>query len=309
MYFQEEKTTAVQEGIEEGLEASKETIQSVLEYTLLKVQGYQITVANVLTIVILYLVARIIIFLIYKGLGKYLKSRNGADEGRVNALLQIFKYLIYILFIIFALQVVEVNVSLLLAGSAALLVGLGFGLQNIFNDLISGIIILIEGNLKTTDIVELNGLLGRVESIGLRTSKVRSRDSVTMIIPNNKLVSDQVINWSHGNYITRYRVAVGVAYGSDLAKVKELLLQVMDEQETIVKSPKPLVRFVDFGNSSLDFELLFWSREIWWIEDLRSDIRFAIDAAFRQNGITIPFPQRDLHFKSTDIQLVPGQEV
>ena len=137
-----------------------------------------------------------------------------------------------------------------------------------------------------------------VKEIGLRTSVVETRDNISLLIPNSKLTNEALINWSHNEKKTRFDVKVGVAYGSDIQLVKKLLLDCAAKHTSVVDSPKPIVRFTNFGDSSLDFELLFWTLNTFRVEDTKSDLRFLIDAAFRENGVTIPFPQRDVHFYS-----------
>ena len=181
----------------------------------------------------------------------------------------------------------------------ALLVGLGLGLQQIFQDIMSGIAILFEGSLKVGDIVEIqDNIIGRVIEIGLRTSKIETRDNIIMVVPNSKFVTDIVINWSHMEKKTRFHIDVGVAYGSDVEKVSQVLLQCAEDINKISKTPPPFVRFSDFGNSSLDFQLYFWTTETFQVEYIKSEIRYKIDSAFRANGVHIPFPQRDVHIKS-----------
>ena len=227
------------------------------------------------------------------------ERRKEFDPGRSHAILQILKYVLWIAAILISLETVGIKLTLLLAGSAALLVGLGLGLQQIFQDIMSGVAILFEGILKVGDVVEIrDDIVGRVVEIGLRTSKIETRDNIIMVIPNSKFVTDIVINWSHLEKKTRFHVDVGVAYGSDVEKVSTVLLQCAAEQQKISASPKPFVRFTDFGNSSLDFQLYFWSTETFSVEFIKSELRFKIDAAFRQNGIHIPYSQRDIHIKT-----------
>jgi small-conductance mechanosensitive channel len=186
----------------------------------------------------------------------------------------------------------------LIAGSAALLVGIGLGIQQIFNDIASGLFILFERNLKVNDVVQIEeNIIGRVLSIGLRTSKLETRDNIIMIIPNSKFISDNVINWSHIEVKTRFKVEIGVAYGSDVELVKNVLLECAKQHKDITNKPQPFVRFNDFGDSSLDFQLFFWTRKAFRVENIKSDLRFQIDIEFRKNDIIIPFPQTDVHLK------------
>ncbi len=225
--------------------------------------------------------------------------KKGIDWGKGHTIFQILKYFIWVITIVIILSSLGLSVNVLLAGSAALFVGLGFGLQTLFNDFVSGLIILFEGTIRVNDVVEIeDGIIGRVQEIGLRTSKILTRDNIIMIIPNNNFTGKNVINWSYNEHKTRFKVDVGVAYGSDVRLVEKILIDCAQENEKIYTNPKPFVYFNDFGESSLDFSLFFWIDESFWVEKVRSDLRFAIDKKFRENGVEIPFPQRDLHIRS-----------
>lgn len=187
-----------------------------------------------------------------------------------------------------------------LAGGAALLVGLGFGLQNIFSDFVSGVAILFEGTIEIGNIIEVEKVIGKVEKISLRNTQVITRDGFLIIIPNHKFVSENVINWSHHNNNVRFSINVKVAYGSDTRLVSNILLECVQKHSLALHKPLPMVRFEDFGDSGLEFKLFFWSKEVFNIEIVLSDIRFMIDKQFREHNISIPFPQRDLHIKRSD---------
>ncbi|MEM9525621.1 MAG: mechanosensitive ion channel domain-containing protein, partial [Bacteroidota bacterium] len=232
------------------------------------------------------------------------------SQFAINRLLTYFVYLIGVLLVI---QAMGFDLRVIWTGAAALLVGIGIGLQQTFNDLICGIIILFERSVKVGDVVELTGhQVGTVRKVGARTSVVETRDDIIIFVPNSKLIGENVTNWSHVRRTARFHVMVGVAYGSDTELVKKLLLQVAEDHPKIMKSPKPFVRFLDFGSSSLDFDLLFWSRDFIRIENIKSDLRFSIDAAFRANNIEVPFPQRDLWIRgntsTTKIDSQPAEE-
>jgi len=224
---------------------------------------------------------------------------KGLNMGQSKTVFQLLKYVLWVIAIILLLDSIGINITVLAASSAALLVGLGFGIQGLFNDYISGLVVLFEGLIKVGDVVEIESeLIGRVMDVGLRTSKILTRDNIIMIVPNHNFVSDKVINWSYNEPRTRFNVDVGVAYGSDVRLVEKLLVESALEQDEVINEPKPFVFFQDFGNSSLDFRLFFWVEEVFYVEILKSKIRFSIDAKFRDNGVVIPFPQRDLHLKS-----------
>lgn len=271
------------------------TVKDFLELALIETKDFDIKVYEVLIIVVIFVVTALVMRVL-KRLFRIREKRGNFDRGRSHAILQIFRYVIWIAVILVSLETVGIKLTLLLAGSAALLVGVGLGLQQIFQDVMSGIAILFEGILKVGDIVEIqDNIVGRVIEIGLRTSKIETRDKVIMVVPNSKFVTDNVINWSHIEKKTRFHVNIGVAYGTDVKKVTEVLLQCASVQKKISASPKPFVRFNDFGNSSLDFQLFFWTTDTFQVEFIKSEIRYTIDAKFKENGIRIPFPQHDVH--------------
>lgn len=274
------------------------TLKEFLESSLVETKDFDITIYEIL-IILLILIGTLFIIRIIRKVFKIREKKKEFDPGRSHAIQQILKYVLWIAAILISLETVGIKLTLLLAGSAALLVGLGLGLQQIFQDIMSGVAILFEGILKVGDVVEIrDDIVGRVVEIGLRTSKIETRDHIIMVIPNSKFVTDIVINWSHMEKKTRFHVDVGVAYGSDVEKVSNVLLQCAVDLQNISASPQPFVRFTDFGNSSLDFQLYFWSTETFRVEFIKSELRYKIDAAFRQNGIHIPYPQRDIHIRS-----------
>jgi len=273
-------------------------LQDLIEYKLISIGDYTLTVLHLFQILLLILVSWIIILIANRFIKAQVKSRR-FDKGRGHALFQIIKYIVVVLALLGGLDIVGVKLTLLLAGSAALLVGVGLGLQQVFNDIVSGIILLFEGSVSVGDIVELNNIVGKVNSISVRTSKIETRDRIVIIVPNSKLVSDNVINWSHKRDVTRFNIKVGVAYGSNVKLVMKLLVDTAKEHPEVVDDPGPTSRLIDFGESSLDFELLFYTKKMFDIDFIRSDIRVAVEEKFKTNHVTIPFPQRDLHLKST----------
>ena len=278
-----------------------EWLNDIISYKLIDIHGRSLTVFNIIILVAIFLVVKFIVKYFSKFFKKRIAPKYDIEEGKAFAILQLVKYLIYVIAIMLALESLGLNVTVLLAGSAALLVGLGLGIQEIFKDLVSGLILLFEGSLKVGDVIELESLVGVVKEINIRTSKVRTRDGIIIIVPNSNFINDKVINWSNSSRLTRFKVEVGVAYGSDVQLVQKILLECAAEVDHISSRPRSFVRFSEFGESSLNFELYFWSERVWLIENTKSELRFAIDAKFRENKVTIPFPQRDLHFKSTKI--------
>ncbi len=271
------------------------TLKEIFNIKLIESGDYTLTIFHIISIILILIVTNVIIRLVKKLFNRQ-EMKKGLERGKSHAIFQIFKYIIWITSILLILDTAGIKITFLLASSAALLVGLGLGLQQLFQDFISGITLLIEGTIKVGDIVETaGGEVGKVDEISLRTSKLRTRDNIILIVPNSTLIISTVINWSHIEQTTRFKVKVGVAYGSDVDKVTSLLLKCAEGHKEIVKRPSPTVFFKDFGNSSLDFELLFYTNETFRVERIKSDLRYAIDKAFRENNITVPFPQRDVH--------------
>lgn len=223
--------------------------------------------------------------------------RHRINEGSRYAANRLLAYFIYTVAGLMAIEMLGVRLTVIWGGAAALLVGIGLGLQQTFNDLICGIILLFERTVEVGDVVEMDGMVGSVRQIGLRTSLVETRDNVTVIVPNSMLITEKVINWSHFDDKARYKLQVGVAYNSDPQLVKQLLLEAVSNHDTVLAQPEPIVRLVNFGESSLDFEALFWTKDLLEIENIRSDIRFEVERLFRENNIVIPYPQRDIWVK------------
>lgn len=272
-----------------------EWLENILDFKLIELKTFNLTVTNLLIVLIVFVIAKLLIRSIDLLVKKRLAKKDVIDEGRSKSITQIFKYIIYLLTVFIAIESLGIDISIIFGVFAALGLGVGFALQDVFKDLISGIIILFEGNVSPGDILEVDGLVGVVKNINLRTSLLRTRDGVYIVIPNSKVVNEKVINWSTNTIITRFSVSVGVAYGSDIEKVRALLIEAATSNEMVAKQPQPVVFFKEFADSSLNFELKFWLMDIWQTELVKSDLRFTIDKLFRKNDISIPFPQRDIH--------------
>ena len=271
----------------------------LLSFKVIELENYTLTLYNLIGAILLLIATGVGIKLLKKILYKYFNS-SSVDKRRQYSLYLIVKYLTWVIAFTLSLEIIGVQVTILIASSAALFVGLGLGLQQIFNDLVSGLFLLFEGSISVGDIMEVDGIIGKVDEINLRTSTIVTRDNIMMIIPNHYFVSEKVINWSHNTSKTRFNVSVGIAYGSDTALAKKTLLKCASEISEINADPQPFVRFENFGDSALIFQLYFWSEEIFVIENIKSDLRFLIDQQFRENNIVIAFPQMDIHVKSSD---------
>lgn len=266
------------------------------------------TVGHVLMAVVTLVLALLLLRLVKAAVHRRAKG-DRAQLSRLHSAYLLAKYVIWVATIIAVLQVLGVDITILVAGSAALLVGLGIGLQQTFNDIISGVFILMEGTIRVGDVLEIEDLVGRVAEINLRTSTIFSRDGMNVIVPNHRFINENVVNWSHNAEETRFRLSVGVAYGSDERKVRDILEACAAEQpDVLTGDPEHPIRarLTEFGDSALIFELLFWSRDVFTVEQATSDIRFRILERFRESGIEIPFPQRDVHMIPPP-EKVPGK--
>ena len=273
------------------------SIKDILEFEILKIGDVQIQIVTLLAILITFLITKLGLWLIRKALFRVRKS-SILDSGNKYALYQIIKYVVWVIALSIILETIGVDVTVLIAGSAALLVGIGLGLQQTFNDIISGLILLTERSIIVDDVLEIDGDIVKMTEIGLRTSKGTNRDDISVIIPNSSITTSKVINWSHQIMKTRFKVDVGVAYGSDLPLVEKVLKEAAQEHPLVIAKEKVDVWFIGFNNSSLDFQVLFFSENVFRIEKVKSDIRKIIDRKFRENKIAIPFPQLDLHVKN-----------
>ena len=249
--------------------------------------------------VLLTLILGHLTFVLFKwGLRRALKLKQ-IEEGRRFLIVRLIRTLIYLITFFMVIEVLGFNLTVIWAGSAALLVGVGIGLQGFFNDVISGFVLLFEGGVRVGDELEIDGDLVKVKGIALRATRVETVDGDLVVMPNSKIAGNSVMNFSQGLTSTRISVSVGVAYGSDVELVRQLLLEAMTAQPQIVKSPSPQVVFSEFGDSALNFEVRGWVRSPWNRMIIKSDIRYRIDKVFLTNKIKIPFPQRELYITNT----------
>jgi small-conductance mechanosensitive channel len=251
-----------------------------------------ITVSLVLIVTVSFIIAS---FLLKWIRVLFTRKMVDTDKRKFISVFRFIKYITYIIVVFATLSLAGFNVTPFLAASAALLVGLGLALQELFQDVIGGIFIIVDKSLLVGDIIEVEGKVGRVIDIKLRTTRAITRDDKIIIIPNHKFISDLIFNYTQNHKSTREFVRVGVAYGSETQKVKELLLKSVEKQSGVLKSPKPFVLFEDFGDSALVFSVHFFINDSFVDPKIKSEIRFRIDNLFRENNVTIPFPQRDVH--------------
>ena len=236
------------------------------------------------------------------------KKNDRIDSGTQYIYVQLIKYFIYSVSAVVLLRSFGMNLDLFLTATTFLLVGVGLGLQTIFRDYFSGILLLLEGTIKVGDVLEIETLNGqenfvaKMVQINLRTSKVETRNEKVLVIPNSKLTHESVINWSAGSRITRFMIPITLHYGVDTDLVKKILVECAEKHPEVLKSRKPMVRLLNFGHNGLELDLVFWAKQNLYIEILKSDIRFDMDRALRENGITIPYPQTDVHLNPRNLE-------
>ena len=233
-----------------------------------------------------------------------LLAQSGLDRALQYAIAQIVANVVLVVGVLIVLENTGIHLGALAVFAGAVGVGVGFGLQNIASNFISGLVILAERPITIGDRVEVAGIAGQVQQIRARSTVIRTNDNIMMIVPNTRFIDSPVTNWTYGDPKVRFRIPVGVAYGSDIAKVREALLAVGRENPNTLKEPAPSVFLEKFGDSSIDFELVVWSSEMSARpRRYRSDINFAIEQKFRESGIEIAFPQRDLHIRSGTLKV------
>ncbi|MEY2962851.1 MAG: hypothetical protein RL754_112 [Bacteroidota bacterium] len=270
-------------------------IGNLLSLEIWESPNFRLSVRGLLQVVAIMIAARFGTWTIGRTFART-RGNFAFDEGRRYTILQISKYIIYTVAFVIALETVGVKITALIAASTALFVGLGLGLQDAFKDLASGVIILVERSLSAGDIIQMDDQIGKVEAVGLRTTTVRTRDDILIIIPNHKLTNESVINLTHSEETTRFHIEVGVAYGSDTLLVAEILKNIAMNHPESDPTHEPQVIFKDFGDNALQFQLNFYTRNLFFVEKIKSEIRFEIDHQFRDKNITIPFPQRTVWY-------------
>lgn len=233
--------------------------------------------------------------------------RTDADPGVVNTILAVSQYFIIILGIVAAMAAMGFSLSTLAVIGGGLSIGVGFGLQQVIANFVAGILLLFEQSLRPGDIVELNGEVGTVEKLSIRSTLVRTNDNVELIVPNETFLTNSVKTYTKSNRLVRITIDIGVSYDADPYQVRELLVDIANKCDLVRSSPAPAVLFNRFGESSLDFQLNVWVDDPTQRGSIASNLNFAIWETFKAHNIEIPFPQRDLHLRGGWEQLPPLQ--
>jgi len=274
-----------------------ETILQYLRTPLVVLSGTPVSLLTLLTAIAIVIAARIVAAVVGRSLERVLAARE-LDKGMRFAVNKIARYVIVVLGVFVALDTMGVNMSALMGAGAVLLVGIGFGLQKLAENFISGLLLLLERPVRKGDFIDVGGVLGTVEDIGLRATHVISREGVTMIVPNANLVTSLVINHSVPTNARRISIKIGVAYDTDLDHAVNVLMKVADDEPMVMDQPPHEVRHTGFSDSSIDLALVAWIPEARDELIVASKLRFAITRAFRAENISIPFPQREVRVVS-----------
>ncbi|MBQ4914359.1 mechanosensitive ion channel [Maribacter sp. MMG018] len=255
-------------------------------------KSINITIGLLLLLIAAFIVSNFLLGLVRKFFTRKMESD---DKLKFISVFKFIKYVVYIVVVLITMSAAGIDITILITASAALFVGLGLALQELFQDIIGGIFIIIDKSLRVGDIIEINGRVGKVFEIKLRTTRAITRDDKVIIIPNHHFISDIIYNYTQNHKTTRENIKIGVAYGSDVQLVTKILETVVEGHRGILNSPKPFVTFDDFGDSALLFSLNFYIGDSFSDPRIKSELRYKIDAEFRKNNISIPFPQRDVH--------------
>jgi potassium efflux system protein len=271
-----------------------DTILQYLREPLIVLSGTPVSALTVAASIAILLAARIAAAIVTRSMDRVLAAR-GLDRGLRFAAQKMTRYVIMLVGLFVALSTIGVNMSAVMGAGAVLLVGIGFGLQKLAENFISGLLLLLERPVQKGDFIDVGGLLGTVDDIGLRATRVISRDGVTMIVPNANLVTAMVINHTVPTESRRIQINVGVAYGTDLEHAVKVLTGLAPTVKDVLAEPAPEVRHYGFGDSAIQLALLCWIAHARDELIIASALRFAIDREFRREKIEIPFPQRTLH--------------
>ena len=261
----------------------------------------KINFGHVLSVIFIWFGAKVTVNVVQLYLHRRFRKDEQYNRGTEYVYMQVAKYIIYTLAFIFMLGAMEVKPSIFLGGSAALLVGLGLGLQDVFKDMFSGFVLLFEGSIRVGDVIEFSdgksseSIVAKILKINVRTTQIETRDGNVLIVPNAKLTQEYIENWSHGSTLSRFRIYLTVPYNCNTQLVSDLLTQAAMSHPKVKKSEPVQVRMNNFSENGLSMELIFWADQSWDINQYKSDIRFEIDRLFRHYNIDLPYPQRTVH--------------
>jgi len=274
-------------------------LSRIFDFTFFTINQTPITLSSVLAFIFIFLAFLWLSRILTRLIGSRVFSRMHIDEGTRYNLERIINYIIGVIGAIVAFQFIGIDLSGLAVIFGLLSVGIGFGLQNVTSNFVAGLILLFERPIKVGDRVTVGDTEGDVTAINMRSTTIRSVDNISIIVPNSEFISERVINWSYGDKKVRINVDIGVSYNSDLETVLRCLREVANEEERVLRIPTPEVHLMEFGDSSWNLKLRCWIADPKEHRTIRSAINCAIVQKFRENAVEIPYPQRDLHVRSS----------
>lgn len=266
-----------------------EELNKILNYELIKTATGALKVEHLLILLIALLLTNILLRIYRKIITRHMSID---DRQKFISIFNFLKFFIYFIVIVFTIHSSGINLGLFATYSAAIFVGLGLALQTFLQDIVSGMTIILDQSLHVGDIIEMDGIVGKVTKIRIRSTIMVTRNDRVMVIPNHKFMNEVLLNWTQNEYSNRESVTLGVGYSSDVELVKKLLIECASSTEGVLQNEPILVYFEDFGNSSLIFSVFFYVNDGMISPKIQSEIRFKIDDQFRKNNIEIPFPQR-----------------
>jgi small-conductance mechanosensitive channel len=275
-------------------------VAPILNFNFLSLGDFSLNFLLIIQISFVWIAARELNLWLYKYIYQRLNLKYGTDEGTKDSIAKISGYFLFLLWFLIGIQLLSINISVLLGASAVLGIGIGFGLQNLASNFVSGIVILFEKPIKKGDLIEVNGVLGHVADISIRSTFINTRDNISIIVPNSKIISENVTNWSHSDRLARIHIPIGVSYKSDIDLVKHILLVIADEHPSVMKKPSPRVLLDSYGDNSINLYLSIWTQYPEQNVFIKSEINFEIFYFFKKHDIEIPFPQRDIHIKTDE---------
>lgn len=275
-------------------------IQQILNFQLFSVSGAPVTVSSIIIFLLLITLFIMLGIAARRTLTRRVLKRFNIDSGISYTLSRISQYLIISIGALISFNIVGIDLSSLTVIFGLLSVGIGFGLQNVTSNFISGLIILFERPINVGDRVVVSDIEGDITEINIRSTMVRTVNNISIIVPNSEFVSKDVINYSHGDPTYRLDISVGVSYGSDLDKVLKALKEVADNSDSVMRKPEAEVHLIEFGESSWNMQLRAWIKDVKDYPRVRNELNQAIVRTFRTYDIEIPYPQRDLHMRSSD---------
>lgn len=268
------------------------TLNNIWDFNIVNGDTVKISIGTVISLILVIFVINLLLKIIRKVMDKRLDE---SDRFKFVSVYSFLRYLFYLLAIVTILHTSGIDLTVFLTASAALFVGIGFALQYLFQDIISGVLIITDQSLHVGDVIEVEGKVGKVSEINLRTTRAITRDDKVIVIPNHKFLIESIYNHTQNRRSTIEKVSIGVAYGADTELVKQLLVDIVSKQSGVLKTTKPFVLFDDFGDSALMFSVIYTTNDSFGDNKIKSEIRFKIDKAFREHNISIPFPQRTVH--------------